>query len=157
MKTIDVGKMCKISEFDNNDSEYVLDVIALDETGYGFINFQFGVSIYQNCWESNALDSIDYHFDEVEERISNRWGIDYNQQINVTKKFVDYIEFETSDDCEEEEEDEDHYNVGGWIKISIVLDDGQRLAAEYSNYHNGYYAHGVSVSENGDVIYEGIY
>ena len=29
MKTIDVGKMCKISEFDNNDSEYVLDVIAL--------------------------------------------------------------------------------------------------------------------------------
>ena len=155
MKTIDVGKMCKISEFDNNDSEYVLDVIALEETGYGFINFQFGASIDQNCCESNALDSIDYHFDEVEEYISNRWGIDYNEQINVTKKFVDYIEFETSDDCEEE--DEDCYNTGGWIKISIVLDDGQRLTAEYSNYHNGYYAHGVSVLENGDVIYEGIY
>ena len=155
MKTIDVGKMCKISEFDNNDSEYVLDVIALEETGYGFINFQFGASIDQDCCESNALDSIDYHFDEVEEYISNRWGIDYKEQINVTKKVVDYIEFETSDDCEEE--DEDCYNVGGWIKISIVLDDGQRLTAEYSNYHNGYYAHGVSVLENGDVIYEGIY
>ena len=155
MKTIDVGKMCKISEFDNNDSEYVLDVIALEETGYGFINFQFGASVDQNCCESNALDSIDYHFDEVEERISNRWGIDYKEQINVTKKVVDYIEFETSDDCEEE--DEDCYNTGGWIKISIVLDDGQMLISEYSNYHNGYYAHGVSVSENGDVIYEGIY
>ena len=155
MKTIDVGKMCKISEFDNNDSEYVLDVIALEEADYGFINFQFGASIYQNCCESNALDSIDYHFDEVEEHISNRWGIDYKEQINVTKKVVDYIEFETSDDCEEE--DEDCYNTGGWIKISIVLDDGQRLTAEYSNYHNGYYAHGVSVSENGDVIYEGFY
>ena len=155
MKTIDVGKMCKISEFDNNDSEYVLDVIALEETGYGFINFQFVASVDQDCCESNALDSIDYHFDEVEERISNRWGIDYKKQINVTKKVVDYIEFETSDDCEEE--DEDCYNVGGWIKISIVLDDGQRLTAEYSNYHNGYYAHGVSVSENGDVIYEGVY
>ena len=155
MKTIDVGKMCKISELDNKDSEYVLDVIALEETDYGFINFQFCPSIDQNCCESNALDSIDYHFDEVEERISNRWGIDYKEQINVTKKVVDYIEFETSDDCEEE--DEDCYNTGGWIKISIVLDDGQRLTAEYSNYHNGYYAHGVSVSENGDVIYEGIY
>ena len=156
MKTIDVGKMCKISESGNNNSEYVLDVIALEETDYGFINFQFGASIDQNCCESNALDSIDYnHFDEVEERISNRWGIDYKEQINVTKKVVDYIEFETSDDCEEE--DEDCYNTGGWIKISIVLDDGQRLTAEYSNYHNGYYAHGVSVSEDGDVIYEGIY
>ena len=155
MKTIDVGKMCKISEFDNNDSEYVLDVIALEETGYGFINFQFSASVEQDCCESNALDSIDYHFDEVEERISNRWGIDYKKQINVTKKVVDYIEFETSDDCEEE--DEDCYNTGGWIKISIVLDDGQRLTAEYSNYHNGYYAHDVSVSENGDVIYEGVY
>ena len=155
MKTIDVGKMCKISELDNKDSEYVLDVIALEETDYGFINFQFCPSIDQNCCESNVLDSIDYHFDEVEERISNRWGIDYKEQINVTKKVVDYIEFETSDDCEEE--DEDCYNTGGWIKISIVLDDGQRLTAEYSNYHNGYYAHGVSVSENGDVIYEGIY
>ena len=155
MKTIDVGKMCKISEFANNDSEYVLDVIALEETDYGFMNFQFGASVDQDCCESNALDSIDYHFDEVEERISNRWGIDYKEQINVTKKVVDYIEFETSDDYEEE--DEDRYNVGGWIKISIVLYDGQRLTAEYSNYHNGYYAHGVSVSENGDVIYEGIY
>lgn len=155
MKTIDVGKMCKISEFDNNDSEYVLDVIALEETDYGFMNFQFGASVDQNCCESNALDSIDYNFDEVEERISNRWGIDYKEQINVTKKVVDYIEFETSDDCEEE--DEDCYNTGGWIKISIVLDDGQMLISEYSNYHNGYYAHGVSVSENGDVIYEGIY
>ena len=155
MKTIDVGKMCKISELDNKDSEYVLDVIALEETDYGFINFQFCPSIDQNCCESNVLDSIDYHFDEVEERISNRWGIDYKEQINVTKKVVDYIEFETSDDCEEE--DEDCYNTGGWIKISIVLDDGQRLTAEYSNYHNGYYAHGVSVSKNGDVIYEGIY
>ena len=155
MKTIDVGKMCKISESGNNDSEYVLDVIALEETDYGFINFQFGASIYQICWESNALDSIDYHFDEVEEYISNRWGIDYKEQINVTKKVVDYIEFETSDDCEEE--DEDCYNTGGWIKISIVLDDGQRLTAEYSNYHNGYYAHGVTVEEDGSVIYEGIY
>ena len=66
MKTIDVGKMCKISESGNNNSEYVLDVIALEETDYGFINFQFGASIDQNCCESNALDSIDYHFDEVE-------------------------------------------------------------------------------------------
>lgn len=155
MKTIAVGKLCKISEYKDSDNEYVLDVVALEETDYGFINFQFGASLSQSCCESNALNTIDYHFEEVEQRISTRWGIDYKEHASVSRKIVDYIEFETSD--YDSEEDEDRYDVGGWIKVTIVLDDGQRLTTEYSNYHNGYYAHSVTVFENGDVIYEGIY
>ena len=155
MKTIDVRKMCKISEYNDSDNEYVLDVIALEETDYGFINFQFGASLSQSCCESNSLDTIDYHFEEAEERISTRWGYDYKERANVSRKMVDCIEFETSDN--NSEEDEDRYDVGGWIKVTIVLDDGQRLTAEYSNYHNGYYAHSVTVFENGDVVYDGIF
>ena len=57
----------------------------------------------------------------------------------------------------DEDSDEHRYDDGGWIKVTIVLDDGQRLTAEYSNYHNGYYAHSVTVFENGDVVYDGTY
>ena len=149
-KRISVGKPCKISEFYNSDDEYVLDVVADEEDLGNFANFQFSAGLSQNCCESNNMESIEYDFEEVEDRFVNRWGVEEKSSARVTRQFVDYIEFEAEDE-------EDDYECGGSIKVVISLENGQELKAEYSNYHNGYYAHCVTVEEDGSVIYEGIY
>lgn len=149
-KRISVERPCKISEFYNEDNEYVLDVIADEEDWGNFVNFQFSAGLSQCCCESNNIDTIDFDFEEAEERFVSRWGIEEKKSVRVTKQFVDYIEFEAEDS-------EDDYECGGCIKVTVALGNGQELKAEYSNYHNGYYAHCVTVEEDGSVIYEGIY
>ena len=146
-KRISVERLCKISEFYSEDNEYILDIIT-DEEDYGnFVNFQFSAGLSQNCCESNNMESIEYDFEEVEDRFINRWGVEEKVTARVTRQIVDYIEFEAEDD----------YECGGSIKVTISLEDGRELVSEYSNYHSGYYAHSVTVEEDGSVIYEGIY
>jgi len=149
-KRISVERTCKISEFYSEDNEYVLDIIADEEDCGNFVNFQFSAGLSQYCCESNNIDTIDFDFEEVEERFVSRWRIEEKKSVRVTRQFVDYIEFESQDE-------EDDYGQGGSIKVIISLENGQELKAEYSNYHNGYYAHCVTVEEDGSVIYEGIY
>ena len=149
-KRISVERPCKISEFYSEDNEYVLDIIADEEDWGNFVNFQFSVELSQCCCESNDIDTIDFDFEEVEERFVSRWGIEEKKLVHVTRQFVNYIEFETEDEGND-------YECGGSIKVVISLKNGQQLKAEYSNYHNGYYAHCVTVEEDGSVIYEGIY
>lgn len=149
-KRISVERPCKISEFYNSDDEYVLDVIADEEDWGNFVNFQFSVGLSQNCCESNNMESIEYDFEEVEDRFISRWGVEEKATARVTRQVVDYIEFEAEDEG-------DDYGCGGSIKVTISLEDGRELVSEYSNYHNGYYSHCVTVAEDGSVIYEGIY
>ena len=149
-KRISVKGLCKISEFYSEDNEYILDIIV-DEEDYGnFVNFQFSAELSQNCCESNDIDTIDFDFEEAEERFVSRWGIKEKESVRVTRQVVDYIEIEADDEGND-------YECGGSIKVTISLEDGRELVSGYSNYHNGYYAHSVTVEEDGSVIYEGIY
>lgn len=121
MKTIEVNKMCKISQENPTPCKHNMEVAVLVQALNGSFQFVLGIDDFQQCCEDFGTQLI------LPNKVKS-----LNDLQRVKVKKIEYLEV-----------NEDEYSA------YIHTTKGPIKATVY-NVHNGYYSHSVYIGENGE-------